>query len=738
MMGKVKKTPLFYTFVLYICGLFLFLEWIYPAKNIAEINHFNVFIFYTLFCFLISMLQVKWWASFPLKGFGLLFIINRLFFHEPFLSKRWINELFVELSFNVQSLFTQNWYNITDLFRTILFFLVIWLMSYLIHYWFIEVKRIFLFVLLTFIYISVLDTFTAYNANTAVIRVFIISFIAFGMASFFKEVAKESIHFPWLRKSYLVVFPLISIVFLSAFIGYITPVFEPQWPDPVPFITGASKNAQDKSNTTIKKVGYGEDDSHLGGSFIQDFTPVFKVATEEKQYWRIETKDVYTGKGWDNSTEENQALQKNGNIHLQTFFDGVETEEQMAFIEFGGDIDLNKTVYPYGVSEIKTNDMVQYYLDVNTEVIHAKRDDKQVHVPVYKMTFDKPTFDITAMREITEQDPSHIRERYTQLPSDLPERVHELAEEITNAYDNRYDKAKAMEQYFGQAGFVYQIANVAVPDEDQDYVDQFLFDTEAGYCDNYSTSMAVMLRTLDIPSRWVKGFTGGEKISDTPSLPSENVYEITNANAHSWVEVYFPEVGWVPFEPTQGFNNLSEFEQPITRPGEEEETDVPEESEEEEIDVPEMDEDDNEKQAEQEAKAEQTTNSKPLNKWYIVGLLVFISLLLFVLYKTRLRWKTVILSRKLQKEKQLSAKTYEEAYHHLLALLSYHGLPKQLDVTLREYAAHVDRRYRTKNMSLLTNYYEQMVYNNQLEQIENNDEIVKLWRHLIKQITASK
>src|SRR5699024_3309327 len=113
-------------------------------------------------------------------------------------------------------------------------------------------------------------------------------------------------------------------------------------------------------------------------------------------------------------------------------------------------------------------------------------------------------------------------------------------------------------------------------------------------CDNYSTSMAVMLRTLDIPSRWVKGFTGGEKIStSTDSLDnSTNIYEITNANAHSWVEVYFPEVGWVPFEPTQGFNNLSEFEQPITRPGEEEETDAPEESDEqEEIDVPEIDDD---------------------------------------------------------------------------------------------------------------------------------------------------
>ena len=52
--------------------------------------------------------------------------------------------------------------------------------------------------------------------------------------------------------------------------------------------------------------------------------------------------------------------------------------------------------------------------------------------------------------------------------------------------------------------------NVAVPGENEDYVDQFLFDTKRGYCDNFSTSMAVLLRTLGIPTRWVKGYTGGE------------------------------------------------------------------------------------------------------------------------------------------------------------------------------------------------------------------------------------
>ena len=96
-----------------------------------------------------------------------------------------------------------------------------------------------------------------------------------------------------------------------------------------------------------------------------------------------------------------------------------------------------------------------------------------------------------------------------------------------------------------------------VPAPDQDYVDQFIFETKRGYCDNFSTAMVVMLRTIDIPARWVKGFTFGEVIEQNEG----NLYtQVLNKNAHSWVEVYFPGVGWVPFEPTQSFVNPYVFE----------------------------------------------------------------------------------------------------------------------------------------------------------------------------------
>ncbi|MBM9834622.1 transglutaminase domain-containing protein, partial [Enterococcus faecalis] len=79
-----------------------------------------------------------------------------------------------------------------------------------------------------------------------------------------------------------------------------------------------------------------------------------------------------------------------------------------------------------------------------------------------------------------------------------------------------------------------------------DYVDQFLFESQVGYCDNFSTAMVVLLRSLEIPARWAKGFSPGSPATEN----GITTYTVRNLNAHSWVEVYFDGYGWVPFEPT--------------------------------------------------------------------------------------------------------------------------------------------------------------------------------------------
>jgi hypothetical protein len=75
-------------------------------------------------------------------------------------------------------------------------------------------------------------------------------------------------------------------------------------------------------------------------------------------------------------------------------------------------------------------------------------------------------------------------------------------------------------------------------------VDYFLFDLQQGYCDYYATAMVVMARSLGIPARLAVGYATGEYD------PELEAYQVTRANAHSWAEVYFPEYGWIRFEPT--------------------------------------------------------------------------------------------------------------------------------------------------------------------------------------------
>jgi hypothetical protein len=84
-----------------------------------------------------------------------------------------------------------------------------------------------------------------------------------------------------------------------------------------------------------------------------------------------------------------------------------------------------------------------------------------------------------------------------------------------------------------------------LPDE-QDPVDWLLFDLKQGFCNYFATAEVVLLRAVGIPARWAVGYSQGKPTSNGDT----NIYEIRYENAHSWPEVYFPEYGWIEFEPT--------------------------------------------------------------------------------------------------------------------------------------------------------------------------------------------
>ncbi|MEW5718134.1 MAG: transglutaminase domain-containing protein, partial [Chloroflexota bacterium] len=142
-----------------------------------------------------------------------------------------------------------------------------------------------------------------------------------------------------------------------------------------------------------------------------------------------------------------------------------------------------------------------------------------------------------------------IATNYLQLPDDLPERVRAKANEITADLTNPYDKAVALEKYL-RANIAYD-EKVSAPPANVDGVDYLLFERPAGYCNYYASAMAVLARAVGIPARVASGYTLGEY--------ENGAFHIVEANAHSWTEIYFPNYGWIEFEPTA---NKPEIERP--------------------------------------------------------------------------------------------------------------------------------------------------------------------------------
>jgi hypothetical protein len=133
------------------------------------------------------------------------------------------------------------------------------------------------------------------------------------------------------------------------------------------------------------------------------------------------------------------------------------------------------------------------------------------------------------------------RRRYLQLPDDLPQRIGDLASGWVSGVEGDWERAKAIEKHL-RSDFVYDLSSPS--GEHEQPLDHFLFESRRGHCEYYSTAMAVMLRTMDIPSRNVTGFVGG-----TYNKFGE-FYAVRQGDAHSWVEAYIEGRGWLTFDPT--------------------------------------------------------------------------------------------------------------------------------------------------------------------------------------------
>ena len=138
--------------------------------------------------------------------------------------------------------------------------------------------------------------------------------------------------------------------------------------------------------------------------------------------------------------------------------------------------------------------------------------------------------------------PDWVTGRYLQLPDNFSPKVAGLAAQITSGMATPYDKAAAITDYLRREIKYVQSIPAAPPHTDP--IEWFLFDLKKGFCNYYATAEVLMLRSVGVPARLAVGYAQGEPDKDGVT------YYVLEKDAHAWVEVYFPGIGWVEFEPT--------------------------------------------------------------------------------------------------------------------------------------------------------------------------------------------
>jgi transglutaminase-like putative cysteine protease len=269
------------------------------------------------------------------------------------------------------------------------------------------------------------------------------------------------------------------------------------------------------------------------------------VPNVPRYYWRSLVYDRYDGRGWLTTSAAPQSFSAGepmiGGVlggykllHINVQMQQPEGRLHWSGMLYSADIPLEV--------DWRLKPQSSLFAD-QTALLQADMFAARTDANMYKADAFVPTPSIDQLRTASAAEyPEHIRNRYLALPDALPQRVHRLAGQITAGQATPYDKANAIETYL-RTNYPYDL-NISAPPQDQDVADYFLFDLKSGYCDYYATAMVVLARSSGLPARFVSGYAAGDY--DMPNAQ----YIVRELHAHSWVEVYFSEVGWVEFEPT--------------------------------------------------------------------------------------------------------------------------------------------------------------------------------------------
>lgn len=289
-------------------------------------------------------------------------------------------------------------------------------------------------------------------------------------------------------------------------------------------------------------------DTSIRGDLGDDI--VMRVRAPEPAFWRGQTFTEFDGRVWTVSPE--RGTPRTGPV-----------------------IDVPPTIGDATSDRVPTSDLVQTYFveqDLPNVVFAAPRpvqvildgsvwtrpdgalrsDVTLTAGSVYTVISERPLVDADVLRAqgdlgeffagLREATGTGELDRFLSVPPSTSQRTIDLARELRTPGQSTYDTILAYEAWLG-ANTEYDL-DAPVPADGADAVDDFLFESRRGFCEQIASALTIMLRTQGVPARLATGYVPGER--DRVS----GVWNVRAHDAHAWVEVWFPRTGWQPFDPT--------------------------------------------------------------------------------------------------------------------------------------------------------------------------------------------
>jgi transglutaminase-like putative cysteine protease len=325
--------------------------------------------------------------------------------------------------------------------------------------------------------------------------------------------------------------------------GLAVPRLPTNWPKPANWfnVLFAAKDAFGATNN------YGMQDPNIGGPFIGTHHVLLRVFANRPSYYQGETLNTFTGQGWVNTPQTPVPLSVGVVPRSIIRQSGPQVLSRHVFTQR---VQIVRGTYPvlFGAYQIVRFQPPRDSGPLSADPVSDSVSAGTLHAgESYVVESDQPDVSVAALSKVRDGNLAYAFPNDLELPQGLPARDIALARRITAHAVGTYAKVEALIRYL-QTHETYHLHNIPFPAPGQDVVDQFLFQTHRGYCDQFSSALAVLARAIGIPSRWVRGFIA---VSPDPNYQGPgHEYVLRGTDAHSWTEIWFAGYGWIPFDAT--------------------------------------------------------------------------------------------------------------------------------------------------------------------------------------------